>query len=155
MAAETALMMKEVIQMLQNVKMLTLEMAKKIAAAAEEEARKNKINIVISILDAGGNLKYFQRMEGTSYGSVRISQLKANTSASLPVSSRALAERSAKFLCNPYGEIPDTLLLPGGLPIITEDGQHIGAIGISGATSDQDEVCAQAGLNAVKKELAF
>jgi len=130
-------------------KILTLDIAKKIATAVENKAIENKINIVISIYDNNGNLKYFQRMDNTSYGSIRISQLKAKTSASMPLSSKALAERSAKMPANPYSAIPDILLLGGGLPIITQDGQHIGAIGVSGATPELDEICAQAGLDAV------
>jgi uncharacterized protein GlcG (DUF336 family) len=134
-------------------KVLTLEMAKKIAHAIENKAIENNINIVISILDNHGNLKYFQRMDNTSYGSIRISQLKANTSASMPLPSRALADRSSKMPANPYGSIPDILLLGGGLPIITQDGQHIGSIGISGATPELDEMCAQAGLDAAADDL--
>jgi len=134
-------------------KTLTLAMAKKIATAAEKKAIEHNLNVVISIYDNSGNLKYFQRMDNTSYGSIRISQLKAKTSASMPVSSKALAERSAKLPVNPYNAIPDILLLGGGLPIITQDGQHIGAIGISGATQELDEVCAQAGLDAITQEL--
>lgn len=94
-------------------KMLTLEMAKKIALATEEKAIENKITIVISIYDNSGNLKYFQRMDNTSYGSIRISQLKAKTSASIPLSSKILADRSAKMPANPYSAIPDILLLGG------------------------------------------
>ncbi len=134
-------------------KTLTLDMAKKIAAATEKKAIENNINVIISIYDNSGNLKYFQRMDHTSYGSIRISQLKAKTSASMPVSSKALAERSAKMPANPYSAIPDILLLGGGLPILTQDGQHIGAIGISGATPELDEICAQAGLDVITEEL--
>ena len=54
---------------------------------------------------------------------------------------------------NPYSAIPDILLLGGGLPILTKDGQHIGGIGISGVTPEFDELCAQAGLDAIAEEL--
>lgn len=135
-------------------KILTLDMAKRIALATEKKAIENKINIVISIYDSSGNLKYFQRMDNTSYGSIRISQLKAKTSASMPLSSKALADRSAKMPTNPYSAIPNILLLGGGLPIITHDDQHIGSIGISGATPELDELCAQAGLDAIANDLA-
>jgi glc operon protein GlcG len=134
-------------------KMLSLDVAKGIAMAVEKKAIENNIHIVISIYDNHGNLKYFQRMDNTSYGSIRISQLKAKTAASMPISTNALAERSAKMSANPYSAIPDILLLGGGLPIITKDSQHIGAIGISGATPELDEVCAQAGLDAIAEDL--
>lgn len=135
-------------------KVLSLAMAKKIALETEKRVEENTINVVISIYDNSGNLKYFQRMDNTSYGSVRISQLKAKTAASMPMSTKALAEKSAKIPANPYSTIPDILLLSGGLPIITQDGQHIGAIGISGATPELDEICAQAGLDAIAENLA-
>ena len=134
-------------------KYLSLEMAKKIADAAEKKAIENGIKIVISIYDNHGNLKYFCRMDETSYGSIRVSQLKAKTSASFPISSKTLSERSAKMSANPYVSIPNILLLRGGLPILTLDSIHIGAIGISGATPELDELCAQAGIDAIKKLL--
>ena len=134
-------------------KILSLAMAKKMAEAAEEKARQLSITIVISIYNEEGNLKFFQRMDNTSYGSVRISQLKAKTAASLPLSSKALAERSANMPANPYSAVPDILLLGGGLPILTADQQHLGGIGISGATPELDEQCAQAALTAIVSEL--
>lgn len=66
-------------------------------------------------------------MDNTSYGSIRVSKLKAKTSASFPITSKELSERSNKMTANPYSPIPDILLLAGGLPIITADGLHIGA----------------------------
>lgn len=136
-------------------KVLSLKMAKKMAQAIEEMAENLKVKIVIAIIDDGGNLKYFQRMDGTSYGSVRISQLKARTSASMPVSTKALGERNASLPNGPYGggSIPDMVLLGGGLPILTKDGQHLGGVGISGVTPAVDETLAQAGLDAIQKEL--
>lgn len=135
-------------------KILSLALAKKMAEAIEKKAEELKLKISVSIIDEGGNLKYFQRMDGASFGSIRISQLKANTCASLPVSTRALGERNAKLPNGPYGAIPDVILLLGGLPIITPDGEHLGGVGVSGATSEQDEMCAQAGLDAIKEDLA-
>ena len=132
---------------------LSLEIAKKIADAGEQKAIEKEIKLVISIFDNHGNLKYFRRMDGTSYGSIRVSQLKAKTSASWPITSKDLSERSAKMPANPYSAIPDILLLGGGLPIFTRDKIHIGAIGISGATPELDEICAQAGIDSVKDAL--
>lgn len=134
-----------------NKKYLSLSIAKTIANAAEKKAVENGIRIVISIYDNHGNLKCFYRMDDTSYGSIRVSRLKAKTSASFPIASKDLSERSAKMPANPYSTIPDILLLGGGLPILATDGRHIGSIGISGATPDMDELCAQAGIDAVKE----
>ncbi len=137
-------------------KMITLEMASRMADAAEAKALELKIQISIAIIDESGNLKYFRRMDRTSYGSVRISQLKGRSSASLPFSTKALGERSAGLPGNPYGggAIPDLLVLQGGLPILTSSGEHLGGVGVSGATSEQDEKCSQAALDAIRGELA-
>lgn len=136
-------------------KALSLDLAKKMAQAAELKAQELNIKIVISILDDGGNVKFFMRMDGVSYGSIRISKLKAKTSASMPISTKALAEKNAKLPNGPYGggAIKDIILLGGGLPIITSDGQHIGGVGISGASPDLDEACAQAALDSIKGNL--
>lgn len=132
------------------MELLTLKDSQKIADAAETKAQEKNITIVISIYDNHGNLKYFRRMDNTSYGSIRISKLKAKTSASMPVASKDLAKRSSGMPANPYSSIPEILLLGGGLPIFNSQNQHIGSIGISGATPELDEECAQFGLDALK-----
>lgn len=128
-------------------------MAHKMADAAQAKAEEKNLKIVIAIMDDHGNLKYYRRMDGNNFVSVRMAQLKAMTSASIPVSTKALAERSAAMPNDPYLGVPGIVLLEGGLPIITKDGQHIGAIGISGANPELDGICAQAGLNAIADEL--
>ena len=136
-----------------HVKALSLEMAKKAAKAAETTAQENKITIVVAIMDNHGNLKYFSRMDGNNFISVRMAQLKAMTSASIPISTKALAERNKTFDNSPYSSVPGIVLLEGGLPIITKDGQHIGSIGISGANPHLDGLCAQAGLDAINDDI--
>lgn len=139
--------------MLLNVKALSLEAAKKIADAAEQKAKELKLRIVIAIMDNHGNLKYYRRMDGNNFISVRMAPLKAKTSASMPLSTKALAERNAGLENGPYLGVPDLVLLEGGLPIITKDGQHIGSIGVSGATAELDGICAQAGLDEIDQYL--
>lgn len=133
-----------------TVEALSLDMAKKIADGAEDKAKELNVKIAIAILDAHGNLKYFRRMDDNNFVSVRMSQLKAMTSASIPISSKALAERNQTMANSPYSNVPGIVLLEGGLPIITKNGQHIGAIGVSGANPELDGICSQAGLDAVK-----
>lgn len=128
---------------------LTLERSKSIADAAEKKANEKGLKIVISIYDQHGNMKYFRRMDDTSYGSIRVACLKAKTSASFPISSKNLGERSASMPTNPYNHISEVVLLGGGLPIFDDHKNHIGAIGVSGATSELDEICAQAGIGAL------
>lgn len=127
---------------------LTLEMAKLICSIAQVRARELGINIVVSIFDNHGNMKLFERMDNTSWGSIRVSQLKASTSASFPISTRVLSEKSTRAPGNPYATIPDMVLLGGGLPIILGN-THIGSVGVSGASPEIDEQCAQAGINAL------
>lgn len=136
-----------------TVKALSLKMAEKMANAAEEKAIEKGLKISIAILDSHGNLKYFRRMDGANFGSIRLSQLKAMTSASMAITTKAFAERNSTIPNGPYLAAPGVILLEGGLPIITKEGEHIGAIGVSGATSDLDGICAQAGLDAIAKEL--
>lgn len=136
----------------QQKTVLGLEAAKKMAAACEETARKEGWNMNIAIVDDGGNLKYFSRMDNSFRASIEIAQLKANTSAGFPRSTRQVGEIAQQRVPG-IVHVPGIVTFAGGLPIITAKGEHIGAIGVSGATADQDEVCAQAALDAVKSEL--
>ena len=131
---------------------LTQATAKKMADACEAMAKAKSWKMVIAILDAGGNLKHFTRMDDSFLISVGISQSKANTSASVPFSSRKFGE-IAKSAVPGLELTPKTATFAGGLPIITAGGAHIGAIGVSGASADDDEACAQAGIDAVKDAL--
>ncbi len=127
---------------------LTQTTAKKMADACEQYARGKGWKIIVAIVDAGGVLKQFSRMDDSFMISVEISQMKAHTSAGVPVSSRKFGEIAKD---NPGLElVPNTATFAGGLPIITAGGAHIGGIGVSGATGDQDEECAQVALDAVK-----
>lgn len=136
-----------------EIKALSLQMAKKMADSAEQAASKNKIFVAIAIMDSHGNLKYYRRMDNNNFISVRMSQLKALTSASIPISTKALADRNKDIENGPYLSVPGIVLLEGGLPIITKDGQHIGSIGVSGANPELDGICAQAGLDAIENDL--
>ena len=131
------------------VKALSLNMAKKMADAAENMAITSSLKIVIAIMDNHGNLKYYRRMDNNCVVSVRMAPLKALTSASMPISTKDLALKNEKLANLPYLGVPGIVLLEGGLPIITKDGEHIGSIGISGATPELDGICAQAAIDAI------
>jgi glc operon protein GlcG len=125
-------------------KALSLEAAKEIAEAAAAEAKKNQWTMVICIVDDGGHLIYLERMDGTQIGSVVVAQEKAATAVRFKRSTKVLEEailggRTVLL------RMPDALPVEGGLPIIVE-GQVIGAIGVSGGTSQQDAVVGTAGL---------
>jgi glc operon protein GlcG len=130
---------------------LNLTTAKKIAQGCEDAARKEGWNMNIAIVDEGGNLKYFTSMDNAFLLTAKIAQLKANTSVGLPFPTRQIREiaKSAQGL----ERTPDTSMIAGGLPILMANGKLIGAIGVSGASEDQDEVCAKAGLDAARELL--
>lgn len=136
----------------QQKTVLGLDAAKKIAAACESRAMKEGWNMVITVVDDGGHLKHFSRMDNAFRKSIEISQLKAETSSGFPRSSRQMAD-VAKQRAPGIEYVPGIVIFAGGLPIVTAKGEHIGAVGVSGGTPDQDEACAQAGLDAVKSEL--
>jgi glc operon protein GlcG len=77
-----------------TVKALSLAMAKKMADAAEKKALEKNLKIVVALMDNHGNLKYYRRMDENNFVSVRMAPLKALTSASIPISTKALAERN-------------------------------------------------------------
>jgi uncharacterized protein GlcG (DUF336 family) len=130
---------------------LTLDMAKKMAAACEERAKAEGWKMNIAILDAGGNLKHFVRMDDAYLKSVEIAMLKAGTSAGFPFSTKQVGEIVQRV--PGIVHVPGIVTFEGGMPIMTAAGQHIGAIGVSGARADQDGVCAQAALDAIKDDL--
>ncbi|MBM3757131.1 MAG: heme-binding protein [Acidobacteria bacterium] len=131
---------------LSSKKALNLEAAKKIAAAAEAEARKNNWNVVICIVDDGANLIYLQKMDGTQIGSVDIAQMKARTAIKMKRPSKVLEDAVADGR-NAVLKLPDVLPVEGGLPLMAGT-DFIGAIGVSGVTSQQDGQIAAAGVAA-------
>jgi glc operon protein GlcG len=129
-------------------KSLTLEAAKKIAAAAQVEAKKNNWNVVISVVDDGANLIYLEKMDGTQIGSIEIAQMKARTAIKMKRPSKAFEDMIAGGR-NAVLKLPDVLGVEGGLPLVV-DGQFLGAIGVSGVTSAQDGQIAAAGVKALE-----
>jgi glc operon protein GlcG len=127
-------------------KVLTLEGAKKIAAAGEAEARKNNWNVAIAIVDDGGNLIYQQRMDGTQIASLDIAPFKARGAVGFKRPTKEFEDRVMKGATG-LVKMPWAVPAEGGLPIVI-GGELVGAIGVSGATSQQDGVVAAAGLTA-------
>jgi glc operon protein GlcG len=128
-------------------KSLTLSVAKQVAAAAEKHARDNKWNVCIAIVDDGGHLVYFQRIDGTQTGSVLVSQRKAQTAIAFKRPSKVFEDGVAGGR-NALLGLPGAVPLEGGLPLVV-DGEMIGAIGVSGVTAQQDGMIAQAGADSL------
>jgi uncharacterized protein GlcG (DUF336 family) len=130
--------------MLGTTKVITLEASRKMAAAGEAEALKNGWNVAITIVDAGGALIMFQKLDETQPGSIAVSQGKARASALFKRPSKALEELIAGGK-TAFLSIEGIVPIQGGLPVVV-DGKVIGAIGVSGVTSAQDEQIAAAAL---------
>ncbi len=111
---------------------LTLEVAKKMAAACEARAKQEGWKMNIAVLDSGGNLKHFSRMDDSFLKSIDIAMIKAQTSAGFPFSTKQVGEIAATRVPG-IAYIPGIATFEGGLPIMTADGKHIGSIGVSGA----------------------
>jgi uncharacterized protein GlcG (DUF336 family) len=128
----------------------TLELAdlKTIAAAAEAEALKHGWAVSIAIVDDGGNLMWFQRLDGAAPISAHIAPAKARTSALGLRESKIYEEMinggRMSFLSAPVLEG----MLEGGVPIM-KDGQCLGAVGVSGVKSSEDAQVARAGISAI------
>jgi glc operon protein GlcG len=129
---------------------MTLEQAKKAMAAAEAEAGKNNLSMVIAIVDSSGHLLALHRMDNSSYGSIRVAIGKAETALDFRQSTKILDDRLASggsaFRLLTLG---GATLIEGGLPIIA-GGKIVGAIGVSGAAAPQDGQVAKAGADAVQ-----
>ena len=128
---------------------LTQEDCLKISAAAEAEARRNSWNVAIAILDDGGHLLHFTRMDGATPANATIAQEKGRTAA---ISRRSSGkwEEIIKGGRTAMLKMPGILPVQGGVPIVA-DGTCIGAVGVSGVQSQQDEQIAQAGIDALLK----
>ena len=131
---------------MKNRPMLTLEDCRKISAAAEAEARKNNWNVCIAILDDGGHLLHLARMDGASPANARIAIEKGRTAAETRRSTAVWQERIAKR--PELLKMPQVTPVQGGLPIMAE-GVCVGAVGISGVQSHEDEQVAAAGIKAI------
>ncbi len=128
---------------------LTLEDCLKISAAAQAEARKHGWNVAIAILDDGGHLLHFVRMDGATPANATIAVEKARTSALSRRTSGNWEER-IKAGRTSMLKMPGILPVQGGVPIMV-DKACVGAVGVSGVQSHEDEQIAQAGIDALLK----
>ncbi len=130
-------------------KAITLDLAKRVAAAAEVEAKRNSWNVVIAVVDDGANLTFLERMDNTQIGSLEVAIQKAHTAISFKRPTKAYEDMVAGGR-TAILRVPGVVPIEGGLPLIV-DGQFIGAIGVSGGTSQQDGQVAKAGVEALNQ----
>ena len=126
--------------------MITLDQAKRIIAAGEREAQNQGQPMNIAVVDAGGNLVAFHRMDGAWLGSVDIAIKKAWTSRAFDIETRALGKLSQpgeEFYGIHVSNWGKVMIFAGGVPL-KRNGVVIGAVGVSGGVGKQDQAVAEA-----------
>jgi glc operon protein GlcG len=131
---------------------LTLNAAKKIAAAAETEALKRGATVVIVVVDDGGHLLVLHRLDDTQVASVEVGIGKARTAAIFRRPSKVFEDQIREGRVAALA-LPGATPLQGGIPIVA-GGKTIGAIGVSGNTPQEDEDIAKAGAAATAEAIA-
>jgi uncharacterized protein GlcG (DUF336 family) len=130
-----------------NTKDISLDQAREVMNAAMAKAREINTKMDIAIVDAGGNLKGFYRMDGAWIGSIDISIRKAKTARFFDMPTGEIGKLSQPG--QPLFQIEHSngglITFPGGVPIKAADGTVIGAIGVSGSTVENDHTVAAAG----------
>ena len=125
---------------------LTASDVHQMAAACRAEAEKNKWNVTFAIVDDAGFLLYLERLEGTGPITAEMATLKARTAAVTRRPTKAwedlVKDRPAMM------KFPDNMPIQGGVPILVQ-GECVGAIGVSGVQSQQDEQVAKSGIAAL------
>lgn len=127
-----------------------VDAARKAAAAALAEAVKNHWTMAVAVVDPNGTLVYYEKMDNTQIGSAQVSINKARSAALYKRPTKALQDALASGgaglrVMALEGAVP----VEGGIPLLSE-GKIIGAIGVSGDTSDHDGICAQSGAATIK-----
>lgn len=131
-----------------TLKTLSLADAKALAAAGSAKAKADGWNVVIAILDVGGNLIYLERADGTQLGSIEVAQEKARTALLFKRPTKVFEEAILGGKVHMLS-LPGATKVEGGLPLM-KDGELVGAIGVSGVMSSQDgqvAAAAQAALD--------
>lgn len=127
-----------------------LDTAKKAAAAAVAEARRINVSMAVAVVDTGGHLVYLEKMDGTQTASPQIAIEKARSSVLFRRPTKSFQDTLAQGgLGWRFLGLPGVVPVDGGVPLV-EGGKIIGAIGLSGGSSDQDGQCAVAGAAVVK-----
>ncbi len=129
---------------------ISLEKAQALVQAATAEANKRGWPEDFAVVDWGGNLVAFARMDGAQLASIAIAEHKARTRGAISPPDGGVRERRAEFGLNYLLTLDDVIASRGGIPLV-EGGKIIGAIGCSGGTGSQDEALCQAAVAAVMK----
>lgn len=128
---------------------ISLEAAQKVLAAAVDEAKRRNWKMNIAVVDSGGNLVAFERMDGAQLASITISQHKARTAATYRRETKAFENGIQQHGQNYLITLDGVIASRGGIPLV-EGGRLIGAIGCSGGTGSQDEAVCKTGAESVQ-----
>jgi uncharacterized protein GlcG (DUF336 family) len=128
---------------------ISLERAAAAIAATVAEARKHDWKLNVAVVDSGGNLVAFQRMDGAQLASIQVSEHKARAAATFRRETKVFEEAIQLKQNNYVMTLDGVVASRGGIPLI-EGGKLIGAIGCSGGTGSQDEVACKFGAATVK-----
>ena len=133
-----------------------LGLAEKVEQACLDKARDMNLLMNVAVVDAGGNLKAFARMDGAWLGSIDIAIKKAQTARYFDMESGALGPmvQPGEALYHIEFSNGGLITFPGGIPLKDSSGAVVGAVGVSGSTVDDDEAVAQAGVAAFTSELS-
>ena len=129
---------------------ISFEQAKKVMAGAEAEAKKNNWPVVITIVDSGGNLVMLSRLDNAQWGSIEVAKDKARSAVAFRRPTKVFQDLIAQGGANlRLLNLSGASMLEGGIPIVVE-GKVVGAVGVSGVTSQQDAQIGQAGIDSLK-----
>jgi uncharacterized protein GlcG (DUF336 family) len=142
---------QDILHLQGEFQMIKLADARRIIAAAEKKAEEIKQPMNIAIVDEGGNLIAFERMENAWLGSIDIAQKKAWTSRAFDITTKDLGKNSQsgdQFFGIHTSNDCKVMIFAGGIPL-KKDGKIVGAIGVSGGMGAQDQSVAEAGAAAL------
>jgi len=129
---------------------ISLENAKKVAAVAVNEAAKNNWTMAVAVVDTAGNLVYYEKMDDTQIGSATFSVAKARSAALFKRPTKAFQDRLTSGDAGlPILRVEGAVPVEGGIPLLM-DGKIVGAIGVSGDSSENDGQCAKAAADVLK-----
>ena len=135
---------------------LTFDQAQSVIDRAVQSAGEAKIAVAVSVVDTGGHLLAFARMDGVSFMAVEVTRRKAVTAAMFRLPSHALnvIANSDPAVAADLAKNADVCLIPGGVPLI-KDGELLGAVGVAGGRSEQDRTIAEQALTALQSPAAI
>jgi len=130
---------------------MNLELARQIIAATRASGSRRQLKpLSVVVLDAGGQVRAFEREDGASMSRFEIAFGKANGALALGIGSRAIMKRAEEqpYFVNAVAGVVGGALIPapGGVLVHSQDGELVGAVGVTGDTSDNDEAAAVDGV---------